>query len=136
MGPSNPVMQIRGSEVMPNRIILKIGLLLVAATLAGCGTPEFRQERQICKAKWLQKIPPEYKDHVVMRTRYESRPDGNITCTTTGSTTQCSQGKILVPVPYMAVETYDINAERRAGKIKACTENRCTSKFGNPSCKT
>ncbi|MFD1809581.1 hypothetical protein ACFSHQ_20305 [Gemmobacter lanyuensis] len=32
-------------------------LLPAALMLVSCGTPEYRAERSICEAEWMQKIP-------------------------------------------------------------------------------
>lgn len=102
--------------------------------LAACGTPEYRAERSICEAEWVQRIPPRYEQQLVERTRYEQRPTGQSTCTTTGTVTNCTAQMTTIAIPYTAVETVDVNASRRTVQIEACAAKACQQKFGNAEC--
>lgn len=109
--------------------------LAFAVLVGSCGTPEYQAERASCQAIWTQKIPPDYRQQVVTRTRYENRPTGQVTCTTQGVTTQCNQVMTTVPIPYTAIETVDLNQSRRDVQVRACSVQACQAKFGNPECK-
>ncbi len=113
------------------RLALPIPALLLLAT---CGTPEYRAERSICEAEWMQRIPPHYVQQIVERFRYEQRPTGRSTCTTVGTTTNCVAEMTTVSIPYTAVETVDANASRRNVQIDACAAKACQQKFGNAEC--
>jgi hypothetical protein len=112
-----------------------LGLALAAAAaLAGCGTPEFRAERAVCTADWMERIPPVYEERLVNRTRYENRPTGVTTCTTTGGVETCVAEMRRVAVPYVAVETVDLRKPERDAQIEACTRRACVAKYGNAEC--
>lgn len=110
--------------------------LLLAAIAASCGTPEYRAERSICEAEWMQKIPPNYERQIVERVRYIQVPTGLSTCTTVNNVQQCRSQMRSEAIPYTAVETVDVNAPRRDPQIAACAARVCQAKFGNPECKT
>ncbi len=104
--------------------------------LAACGTPEYRAERSICEAEWMQRIPPRYEKQMVERTRYEQRPTGQSTCTTTGGVTNCIAQMTTIDIPYVAVETVDVNSSRRNVQIEACAAKACQQKIGNAECES
>ncbi len=108
--------------------------LAAAFLLTGCGTPEFRAERSVCEAQWVQKIPPRYERQLVERVRYIEVPTGRSTCTTTGNVQNCVSQTRLEGIPYTTVETVDVNAPARDIQIRACAVQACTAKFGNPKC--
>jgi hypothetical protein len=110
-----------------------LGLLTLA--LVGCSTPEFNAAEATCRAEWLKKIPPNYQQMLVNRTRYIQQPSGQVSCTTFGSYTSCNQQMISVPIPYTAVETVDVNDGRRDPQISSCTASRCIQTYGNAECK-
>lgn len=107
-----------------------------ALLLVSCGTPEYRAERSICEAEWVKRIPPNYVQQLVERTRYEERPTGQSTCVTTGNVTNCTNVMMTIAIPYTAVETVDANKSRRDVQIKACAAKACQAKFGNAECET
>ena len=111
-------------------------LLPAALMLVSCGTPEYRAERSICEAEWMQKIPPRYEKQIVERVKYIEVPTGRTTCVTNGNVQHCTAETRLEDVPYTAVETVDVNASRRDVQIKACAAKACQAKFGNGECKT
>lgn len=116
-----------------------LSILALAPLLMSCGTPEFRAERSVCEAEWLQKIPPRLERQLVERIRYVRVATGRSTCTTTatatGSVQNCVAETELEPIPYTTVETIDVNAPGRDVQIRACAAAACTAKFGNPQCK-
>lgn len=107
----------------------------LALLLLGCGTPEYRAERSLCEAVWLERIPPRYERQIVERTRYEQVPTGRSTCTTTGDKTTCVSEMRTIAIPYTTVETVDANAARRDAHIRACAAQACVKKYGNAECK-
>ncbi|MDO9527277.1 MAG: hypothetical protein Q7J57_17350 [Gemmobacter sp.] len=115
---------------------MRVVALLSLALLVSCGTPEYRAERQICTADWLQKIPPVYQQQIVTRYRTEERPTGVSVCTPSGNQQICRQQMRTIEIPYTAVETVDINESRRNPQIAACAARSCQAKFGNAECKT
>ncbi|MCR8722684.1 hypothetical protein [Frigidibacter sp. ROC022] len=110
--------------------------LLLLPLLVACGTPEYQTERRACTAEWNVKIPQDLYQRLVQRTRYEQRPSGKSTCTTTGNTTTCVDEMISVPIPYTDVETVDRNKPRRDAQIRLCTAQACQARYGNADCKT
>ncbi len=121
---------------MPACLALRTGLMPLSALLllAACGTPEYRAERSVCQAEWTERIPPRYEQRWIERMRYERRPTGRSTCTTTGATTDCVAEMVAVPISYMDVETVDVNATRRRVQVEACAAKACQQKFGNAEC--
>ncbi len=112
-----------------------VALLPVVLVLGSCGTPEYRAERSICEAEWMQRIPPRYEQRLVERIRYEQRPTGRSTCTTEGATTNCIAEMTTISIPYTAVETVDVNRSRRNVQIDACAARACQQKYGNAECR-
>ena len=104
--------------------------------LTGCGTPEYRAEKQYCEAEWMLKIPPVYRQEAVTRYRSETRLTGRTTCKTTGSTTNCTQDTETVSIPYTAIETVDIKKPMRNPQIASCATRACSEKYGNNKCET
>ena len=111
-------------------------LVPTCLALAACGTPEYRAERSACVTEWTQRIPADLHQQLVERYRYEQRPTGRSTCTTTGNTTNCVQEMTTISIPYTAVETVDRNKPRRDAQIAACAARACVQKYGNSECKT
>ena len=118
---------------MRRRVICLI-CLGVATLAAGCATPQFRAERAVCEAEWIERIPPVYEERLVNRTRYEQRPTGVTTCTTEDGVETCVAQMESVAVPYVAVETVDIRKAERDARIAACTRRACVAKYGNAEC--
>lgn len=114
-------------------------ILALALPLMSCGTPEFRAERAVCEAEWVQKIPPRLERQLVERVRYIQVPTGRTTCTTTNTATGAVQNCVAQMrsegIPYTTVETVDVNAPGRDVQIRACAAKACSAKFGNPDCK-
>lgn len=109
--------------------------ILSALLLAGCGTPEYQAERSLCEAVWLERIPPRYERRLVELMRYEKIPTGNTSCTTVGTTTNCTSEMRTIAIPYTTVETVDANAAVRNARIRACAAEACVKKYGNTECK-
>ncbi|MBX3456621.1 hypothetical protein [Ferrovibrio sp.] len=111
----------------------------LALLLSGCATPEWTHEKNICATRYYAEIPAVYSQVMVNKTRYIQVPDGNVTCTTSGSgnttTTNCIQGTRSEAVPYTAVETVDLNKDQRDAAIKSCAASACVAKYGNPDCR-
>lgn len=118
------------------RDTLRIAVLLVTGGLAaGCATPEYHQARQVCSTEWEIKIPPQYQQVLVNRSRAIKVPDGTSKCTTSGNTTRCEQGMRTEWIPYVEAETVDLNQRERDLQIAQCTQSRCIERYGNPDCK-
>lgn len=115
------------------RLIVAVSVVLVVAS---CGTPEYRAERSVCEAQWLQKIPPKYERQIVERVRYIQVPTGVSTCTTANNVQTCVAQMRSEAIPYTAVETVDVNAPARDAQIQACTVKACSARYGNPECRT
>jgi hypothetical protein len=117
------------------RSILIASTVLLGSLLAACGTPEYYQNRQVCDREWSARIPPDYRQVLVNKTRRVEVPDGTETCTTIGYTTRCEKGMRTEWIPYTAVETQDANEPARDAKIRECTQARCLRIYGNADCK-
>jgi len=107
----------------------------ICLALAGCATPEYRQEQQVCTAEWTKKIPPDYERQLVNKTRAVEVPTGRTTCRKSGNVVECQQVMRTEFIPYTAVETVDLNKSRRDAQIAACTQSACMAQYGNPECK-
>ena len=118
------------------RIAMRVALMCVRGGLAaGCATQEYYQAEQVCSTEWEIKIPPQYQQVLVNRTRAIKIPDGTSKCTTTGNTTTCKQGMRTEWIPYTEAQTVDLNQRERDQRIAQCTQARCTERYGNPDCK-
>ncbi len=117
---------------VPNSV--PFACVVALALLSGCGTPEYRAERQHCEAEWMLKIPLEYRRKIVTKYRSEERLAGQSTCQTVGNVTNCTQIIRTVSVPYIDLETVDIRAAQRNPQIAACTARACAAKYGNSKC--
>jgi hypothetical protein len=111
--------------------LLLVGPLLLTA----CANSEYRAERDMCTATWMQKIPPRYVDEVYNKTYTRRVPTGQTQCVTTGTTTNCTQGMRDETFTLPAVRTVDANASQRDIQITACTKKACIARFGNAECK-
>lgn len=109
--------------------------IVLGGLAAGCATPEYYQAEQVCTTEWEIKIPPQYQQVLVNRTRGIKVPDGTSTCTTTGNTTTCRQGMRTEWIPYTEVQTVDANQRERDLRVAQCAQARCTERYGNPDCK-
>ncbi|MDN6180080.1 MAG: hypothetical protein L0I84_03610 [Halomonas subglaciescola] len=118
---------------IPNTILCLCTVGVVA--LAGCGTPQYRAEKQHCEAQWMMKIPPEYRQEVVTRHRNEERLTGETVCKTKDAVTNCKQLKETVSIPYSSVERVDIKKAQRNPQITSCAARACMKKYGNRDCK-
>lgn len=115
-------------------LLSRLGIL-TALALCGCGTPEYRAEKQHCEAEWMLKIPPVYRQEIVTKYRNEERLTGQTSCKTEGSVTNCTQLTKTVSVPYTAVETVDSRKPQRDPQIASCTARACMARYGNSECK-
>lgn len=113
-----------------NRRVLFLPLVL----LSGCTTPEYDAERRACTAQWMTRIAPDFAQQLVERVRFEQRPTGRTTCTTTGNQTSCIDEMTTISIPYTTVETVDRNKPRRDAEIAACTARACIARYGNAAC--
>lgn len=104
--------------------------------LAGCGTPEYRAQKDTCEAEWYQKIPPNLTQRLVTLYRTEQRPTGQINCSTFGAYTNCNQVMRTVSIPYQSLQTVDLNKGQRDVQVDACTQQACLAKYGNAECKS
>lgn len=123
--------------LMPFRRITIVG---VALALASCASPEFREEKDICTATWMKKIPPRYGQETYNNIQSRQVPTGQTTCTTTGygysAYTNCTQSMRTEFYTVPAVRTVDRNKGERDERISACTQQKCYAKYGNVECKT
>jgi hypothetical protein len=118
---------------IPNTVLCLCTVGVIA--LAGCGTPQYRAEKQHCEAEWMLKIPPVYRQEMVTQYKNEERPTGESICKTSGSVTRCKKIKETVSVPYLTVERVDIKKAQRNPQIVSCAARVCTKKYGNRDCK-
>lgn len=116
---------------LPKLVLASAAMLTLLST---CGTPEYRAERMHCEAEWMLKIPPVFRQEVVVKERSEQRPSGATTCETTGSTTKCKPVMETVRVPYTTIETVDIRKVQRAPQIESCAARACLATYGNSKC--
>lgn len=115
---------------------------IAAVVLTGCATPEYRAEKSACEAEWINRIPPEFQQMTVQKTKAIQVPNGNVSCHSysygmSGMTnTSCTQGTRTEYVPYTAVETVDVRKALRDEQIRMCTTSSCYRNYGNSSCET
>lgn len=112
-----------------------IVMTALCCAMMACGTPEERQERALCKAEWLQKIPPRIDHRLVTNQYRELVPTGKSTCITEGNKTTCQDEMKRQWVDRQELEEFDANAAQREPHIRACVAVACTQKFGNAECK-
>ena len=121
--------------MLRNIFLLGAGLLL-----ASCSTTEFREEKGICTATWMKKIPPRYEQEMYNQTHTRQVPTGQTSCITTGygysAYTNCTQIMRTEYYTTPAVRTVDRNASRRDARISSCTQQKCNQKYGNAECKS
>ena len=114
-------------------------LVALVFILTSCATSQFREQNSICRAIWMDKIPPHYVQETYNQRRSREVPTGEITCTTSGygysSRTTCKQETRLEFYHVPAVRTVDRNKNRRNAEILACTQQRCNIRYGNVECK-
>ena len=115
--------------------VRKIIFGLVLLCFGACSTPEFQAVRSFCEASFFDQIPQVFRQRIVTNYRTELRVTGKSICTTEGNITICEQEKEKVRVPYLEVEFYDANNERRYFKIQTCAKLACQAKYGNTACK-
>lgn len=114
-------------------------VLVTACGLASaCATPEWQAANSKCAIRYNQEIPADYQQMMVERQRPVDVPDGSYTCTTRtkGNTqkTHCEPGYRTSYEPYLALETVDINEDRRDVEIAHCTASMCLERYGNVDC--
>ena len=97
-------------------------LIIFFSCLVGCTTAEYRMACQDCSVDALRKYPEKLKNISANRTRYESVPDGNISCSSRqneyptwrgvvsrGSVyTTCTQGTRRLAIPYTETSTVEM----------------------------
>lgn len=119
----------------PVRVVVLVVMCLVAT---GCASKEWRQANGVCTASFNQKIPPNYVQRSVQRTRAVTVPNGRVSCYSSGYgyavTTNCTEGTRTEYVPYTAVITVDLNKPQRDAEINNCTTNSCFQQYGNAKC--
>ena len=117
-----------------------ITLLGVGLFLSSCSTTEFREQKGICTATWMKKIPPRYVKETYNKRMSREVPTGKIKCesdTIFGTTyTDCEQVTRREYYTVPAVRTVDRNASRRDAQISSCTQQKCNQKYGNAECKS
>jgi hypothetical protein len=121
----------------------KVGLVLLLL-LNACATQAYLQNEAIFTNQFMSEIPPSFQETMVNAVRYETVPDGNVTCTSRNTgfpgyynnsiETKCSQGTKQVAIPYTKMATVDVNAPRRNAAIESCAVSRCYRAFGNSEC--
>jgi hypothetical protein len=111
----------------------------VALLLASCSTAEFRQEKGICTATLMKKIPPRFEQETYNKSMSRQVPTGRTNCRTTGFgyslTTTCNSLMRTEYYTVPAVRTVDRNKSRRNAQISSCTTQKCNRKYGNAKCK-
>ena len=109
-------------------------LVTILVGLSACDTPEYRAERSHCEAEWMLKIPPAFRQEIVIKYRNEERPSGAMECITEGAKTQCTPEIETISVPYTAIETIDIRKSQRDSQIQSCAFRACQVRYGNVKC--
>ncbi len=117
-----------------------IVLLVIGLFLASCSTTEFREEKGICKATWMKKIPPRFEQETYNKRMSRQVPSGRTNCRTTGYgyslRTTCNAVMQTEYYTVLAVRTVDRNKSRRNAQISSCTRQKCNRKYGNAECKS
>lgn len=120
-----------GSYFMKLKPLLIVTMFL---PLFGCGTKEFRMEKNICEATWLKKIPPRLEQEMYNKVESRQVPTGYTSCYGYGNYASCNSSMRTEYYTVPAVRTVDRNQSRRNAEIKACTTKRCNKKYGNAKC--
>jgi len=116
-------------------MLRRVCLIAIAGILVGCGTPEYRAERNVCVAEWFTKIPPRYEQEFYYVTESRRVPTGRTTCKEKGQKIICTPVMRTEYLRYPAIRTVDRNKPQRDAQITVCTQKACLAKFGNPECK-
>jgi len=109
-----------------------LGLALV---VAGCSTPEFKNERNICTSTWMSKIPPNFIQEQYNKRQSRQVSTGRTICRKVINSFVCDEQMTTEYYTVPAVRTVDTNEARRDAQISVCTQKRCVQKFGNSECK-
>ena len=108
--------------------------------LAGCASPEYIAQRQVCTDIWLSNIPTDYVDEIREGKKWIDVPYGPTVCETFEvkkghSKTVCEQKTRVKTIPYTYIARVDRNEAERDRRIAACIQESCLRRFGNPQCK-
>jgi hypothetical protein len=115
-------------------------IFLATVGLSGCATPEFKQAKSECSADAFRNYPVQLVPTWVTKTRAIQVPTGQSHCTTVQmgnvSNTSCQQVMRTDFVPYQENVMVDVNAASRETVMNQCAAQLCSSRYGNPECKT
>ena len=118
-------------------MLRKITIVGIVLMLASCATTEFREEKSICTATWMKKIPTRFEKELYNKRMSREVPTGKSKCRVNGfGKLSCEAIMTTEYYTVPAVRTVDRNESRRDAKISACTQNKCNQKYGNTKCKS
>jgi len=103
--------------------------------IASCSTPQYEAEKTVCAEKWYKILPTNFVQRQETEYRTERRFTGRQTCQIQESDQiTCKADYIDVEIPYSVLVDVDLNKPERDARIKSCTQQACSLKFGNTSC--
>jgi hypothetical protein len=108
-------------------------LVLLAGSLAGCATQEYRRAETECAIDAYQQYPVNPQPALITDQRPVQVP--RMVCTNNAGQTVCNHIWVTRFEPYQYWGTVDVNTEPRNAVIATCAKNLCEQRFGNPDCK-
>jgi hypothetical protein len=114
-------------------------VVILAATLTGCASQQWREENARCSNRFIAEIPQNIQIIPRTYTRPVQVPTGAMNCNTIrnsmGSNTSCTPVTRLEWVPYTTLEPVDLNAPLRQAAVSSCVAQACTERMGNRDCR-
>jgi hypothetical protein len=105
--------------------------------IASCSTPQYEAAKNVCAEKWYKILPRNMVQRQETEYRTERRFTGAQTCETRDSgQIVCKADYIEVEIPYSMLINVDLNKPERDARIKSCTRQACSLKYGNTTCET
>ena len=128
--------------MIEHKVIAEVSMFAKFVPLAGallfiasCSTPQYEAEKTLCAEKWYKILPTNIVQRQETEYRTERRFTGRQTCETRDSgQIVCKADYIDVEIPYSVLVDVDLNKRERDARIKSCTQQACSLKYGNTSC--
>lgn len=103
--------------------------------IASCSTPQYEAEKNLCAEKWFKILPANMVQRQQTEYRTERRFTGRQTCETRDQgRIVCKADYIDIEIPYSVLVDVDLNKPERDARIKSCTQQACSLKYGNMAC--
>jgi len=116
--------------------------LFAVSILVGCASAELKNAETQCTPEAYSLHPVSMQQRVETRLRTEMKGTGQISCTSSGitnymsgsafsnTTTNCTEFKVPVSVPYEVTVSVDVNRGRREVFINDCALRTCRNQYG------